>query len=115
MIAIHSDYSDMFKEFDRVESMPTPAMAARLDAVLDVGFNTSRALVHVITGALKGSGKKSSKVNHADWKGEFSFGEGLDYAIYEKERDGGHDFFAETYILKSMFTAALKGGLSRHG
>lgn len=119
MIHIQSDYSDMFAELDRIESMPNTAMRAGLDAVLEVGFETARAKVHVDTGRLKGSGKKSSKTRKAaaEWEGQFSFpavnDEGTTYGMYERERGGAHDFFSATYLLKSLFRAALVKGLRR--
>lgn len=116
MIIIHSDYSDVYNELDRLESMPTPKMVANLETVLEFGFDSVHAGVHVDTGRLKASGKKTSKVNKNDWNGSFSFGEpaaGVDYAIYEKARGGDHNFLSPTFILKHMFKEAIKRGLRR--
>jgi hypothetical protein len=119
MIRITSDYSDIFKELDRVESMPDIPMVARLDAVLTVGFETSRAAVHVDTGKLKASGKKKSSTNKAvhEWKGQFSFpaktSQGVSYGIYERERGGDHDFLIGVHALIPLFKAALLKGLKK--
>ncbi len=113
MINIQSDYSDMDAELDRIGNMPTPTMQVGLEAVLDVGFETARAIVHVDTGKLKGSGKKKSKTRKTlgDWVGEFSFpaknDEGTSYGIYERERGGAHDFLSQTFLLRNMFKAVI--------
>ncbi len=118
VILIKSDYSDLDSEFDRLESMPTLKMTAALDGVLDLGFQTARANVHVDTGRLKKSGKQASKTAKTlnKWEGMFSFGapsEGVDYAIYEKERGGAHNFFNQVFLLKNLFRVALLKGLRR--
>lgn len=117
MIVITSNYSDMDKELDRLESMPTPKMILGLETVLELGFTTSQAAVHVDTGRLKASGKKISKANKGDWKGEFSFkarnNEGTTYGIYERDRGGSHDFFNQVALLKELFKAAIVAGLKR--
>lgn len=116
MIIIKSDYRDVYKELDRLDSMPDPKMVALLEGVLTTGLETARAKVHVQTGRLKASGTKKSRTNKNDWKGEFSFGNesaGVDYAIYEKERGGGHDFFNQVFLLKALFKQAIAKGLRR--
>lgn len=116
VILIHSDYPvDVFPELDRLRSMPTLSMTARLDMVLELGFDTARARVDVETGRLKASGKKNSKVLGSQWVGEFTFDaeneDGVAYGMYERERGGKHDFFSQTYLLDGMFRIALIGGL----
>lgn len=118
VVIIRSDYSDLDKEFDRISSMPTLKMSAALGAVLDAGFKTARANVHVDTGRLKASGKKSTESSKAasKWSGEFSFGDeaqGVDYAIYEKERGGEHNFFNQVFLLRNLFRIAILKGLSK--
>jgi hypothetical protein len=117
MIRINSDYSDMYAELDRIGSMPTPGMVANLDGVLKLGFESTRAVVHVDTGRLKASGKSKSKVSKGDWQGQFSFpavnNEEVTYGIYERKRGGAHDFFAGVFALKPLFKAAILKGLRR--
>lgn len=117
MIIIHSDYSDMENELSRLESMPTPRMTANLNTALDLSLKTTKGQVHVLTGRLKASGKSQSKKNKNDWVGTFSFGgtEVVHYAIYEKERDGTHNFFSQVHLLRTLFVSAIKQGLSRKG
>ena len=117
MIEIKSDYTDMFHELDRVESMPTIEMTASLNAALTLGGNMIEGAVHVDTGKLKKSKKQKSRTNKNDWKGEFSFpaknSKGVSYGIYEIEREGTHNFFSSVFLLKPIFLAALKKGLRK--
>lgn len=116
MIIIKSDYSEAYKEFDRLEKMPDGGMVKRLDAALKFGFETTRAKVHVQTGALKGTGKADSSVKPSRWDGKFSFGDKakkVDYAIYEKARGDTHDFFLGIHALTGVFVAAIKEGLRK--
>lgn len=118
MIIIRSDYRYIDREFDRLESLPDAKMNASLDAVLTEGFETARGRVHILTGALKASGKKTSSSNKAlsRWQGMFSFGapnQGVDYAIYEKERDGSHNFFSQVHLLHRRFVSAILRGLKK--
>lgn len=118
MIVIRSDYRALEKEFDRLESLPDAKMNASLDTVLTQGFETARSRVHVLTGALKASGKKTSSSNKSlsRWQGMFSFGapnQGVDYAIYEKERDGSHNFFSQVHLLNQRFIRAILRGLGK--
>lgn len=121
-ITIISNYTDMFAELDRVFAMPTPGMRANLDAVLDIGFHGTQAVIHVDTGRLKASGKQSAKVVASEWTGQFSFPavnkKGTTYGIYELARKGlkdgtPHDFFAGVGILKPLFKAAILKGFHR--
>lgn len=116
MIIIRSNYNDIDREFDRLDSMPDTKMDLLLDGVLGVGFTTAKGNVHVETGRLKASGKMQSKSFKNTWRGSFTFGApsaGVDYAIYEKARGGSHDFFNQVYILKAMFKAAILKGLRK--
>lgn len=117
MITIRSNYRDLEKEFDRLEAMPTPSMVANLEAVLDFGFDGALGVVHIDTGKLKKSGKKTSKANKNDWKGQFTFPaknkKGTKYGMYERKRGGFHDFLRQTPALKPLFKIAIKAVL-RH-
>lgn len=116
MIRITSDYSDVFSELDRLEAMPTPKMVAGLETVLEIGLQSTRAKVHIDTGALSQSGKSKSKTTTNQWSGAFSFGapeKGVDYAIYEKARGGHHDFMNGVHVLRALFKAAILKGLRR--
>lgn len=123
MIHIESNWDAIDAEIDRItKSMPTMEMKRNLDAVMELGFEATQAAVHVKTGSLKTSGKEStesSKARHR-WEGEISYGgpsmsvnNPVDYAIYEKERDGAHDFIAPMHLLHPFFVAAILKGLSK--
>lgn len=124
MIHIESDYSDIEAELDRLMRMPSRRMQRYLDQVLIFGYETTQASVHVRTGSLKTSGawdSDSSRMTQK-WVGTISYGgpslginNPVDYAIYEKERDGAHNFFAPLHLLHPLYIAAIKRGLSRHG
>jgi hypothetical protein len=107
----------MDSELDRLDSMPTMDMTANLNAALKVGFESTRAVVHVDTGRLKASGKSKSRTTDHTWRGQFSFpavnNEGTTYGIYERKRGGSHDFFANVHLLKPIFKAAILKGLRR--
>lgn len=120
-IFITSDYSDLDKEIDRIERMPSRKMIASLDAVLDVGFAEVVANTDVITGSLKSSAKKDSGANAAkqQWEGSIQMGgpsagvnNPVDYAIYEKARGGEHDFFKGLPGLHPAYIAAILKGLA---
>ncbi len=116
MIIIHSDYSEVYRELDRLEAMPSPKMVTNLETALSFGLESTRAQVHVDTGALKASGKESSDVRPGRWEGKFSFGDKaqqVDYAIYERARGGAHDFFNGVHLLTSVFVEAIKNGLRK--
>ena len=66
---------------------------AELDAALYSGFAATQAHVHTRTSALRFSGGVSSKWGHSDWQGDINYGgEGVNYAVYEQQRGGDHDF-----------------------
>lgn len=111
--------TDAIDFLDEIGSEPDLEMTARLDAVLDLGFALTQANVHVKTGSLKTSGKKTSRriKTRKRWEGEISYGgpsggpnNPVDYAIYEQERDGAHDFMEPLIVLHEMFIKAIHGG-----
>lgn len=119
MIHITSDFSEIDRELDRLTRLPSAHTKELLDDVLHAGFKATQAEVHVITGALKASGKEESSVNKVAevWEGEITYGtpgDGgpVDYAIYEKARGGGssgdHDFMRPLKALDPAFRAAMK-------
>lgn len=123
MIHIKSDFRAIDREIDRItQRMPDAKMRAALDSVLNLGFKETQKAVHIETGSLKTSGKKGSKTSKVRkrWEGTIEYGgpsggvhNPVDYAIYEKERDGTHDFMAPLYIIHPFFVAAIKKGLSK--
>lgn len=118
-IILKSDWRSIEREFDRLEHSAERA-AVYLDAVLNAGFRATQGAVHVITGSLKTSGKKSSSFDGDTWRGEISYGgvslginNPVTYAIYEKARDGDHDFFSPLYALDSVYVRAILRALSK--
>ena len=130
MIHIESNWSEIDREIDRLESMPGAKTKALLDTVLMMGFTMTQEAVHVETGSLKSSGDKKSDADRLSkkWEGEIQYGgpslgpnNPVDYAIYEKRRGahwagpssvkGDHDFFAGLPALHSVWVAAVKAGL----
>lgn len=122
MFHIESDWSAVYAELDRIGDQPDLKMKAALDAALAIAFASTEAVVHVKTGSLKTSGKNRSKTikyRHA-WEGVIEYGgasaganDPVDYAIYEKERDGAHDFFAPLNLMRPVFLAAIRKGLKK--
>jgi hypothetical protein len=113
MTKIRSRYTEVNKEMQRIASTPERARPA-LEAVLRSGFKSTQAVVHVITGSLKLSGKLNSYTEGDTWVGEISYGgvslgvnNPVTYAIYEKARDGDHDFFTPLRALDTAYVNAI--------
>jgi hypothetical protein len=112
-IFIRSNWSAIERELDRLEKAPDKSKFY-LDRVLNVGFKATQGAVHVITMSLKLSGKKSSEMHGDTWTGHISYGgvslginNPVTYAIYEKARDGDHDFFTPLKALDSLYVEAI--------
>lgn len=118
-IYIHSDWSDVHAELDRLEGMPDEAITARLDAVLTAALVEAKVGTHVITGSLKNSGRENSETTGHRWEGTIEFGgpspgfphDPVKYAGYEKARGGSHDFMEPIYHYHEAFREALREGL----
>jgi hypothetical protein len=106
---------DCFSEVSRLERGPTPVDFLKFEAVLDRQFNATQAAVHVITRSLKTSGKQKSNSDNNSWEGEISYGglaagalhNPVDYAEYELERDGSHNFLAPAERLSPAYVTAI--------
>ncbi len=116
MIHLESNYSDMEREIDRIQGMPDVKTRIALDNVLATAFAATQAFVHVETGSLKSSGKSESsfKKTTKTWEGEIQYGgpsggvnNPVDYAIYEKARDGLHDFMSPVKLLDPAYRLAI--------
>lgn len=117
-ITIKSDYRQFYKEIDRLEKAPLKAKTY-LDAVLNTGFKLTQGAVHVITTSLKTSGKMESEMHGDTWIGTIQYGgvslgvnNPVTYAIYEKARDGDHDFMSPLATLDSLYIKAMLKALS---
>jgi hypothetical protein len=118
MIHLTSDYSALDREMNRIAAMPTRKMKAYLDTVLDATFAEAQALVHIDTGSLKDSGKKSSDTDPTKWTGTMRWGgpsagvnNPVDYAIYELRRGGPHDWLVNVHLLDNLYATAILIGL----
>lgn len=113
MIRLKTNWKDIEKELTRVEHAPTKA-SMYLDVVLHKGFAMTQGLVHIVTGSLKSSGKASTSFDGDTWRGEITYGgfslgvnNPVTYAIYEKARDGDHDFMLPLKGLDSLYREAI--------
>jgi hypothetical protein len=133
---IVGDYASLERELDRLSSLPGHDGVAHLDKQLSVVFAETEALVHVITGALRASGKTESKHEDEQWSGQMTFGgpapgffprarkgtrrrvekhpaedarsrQEVVYAWYEMRRGGEHDYFREHGHYDTQFESAV--------
>jgi hypothetical protein len=102
-------------EINRLADGPTSADLLEFEIVLEDQFRATQAAVHVITRSLKGSGRSSFKMDENSWEGEITYGgpspgflhNPVDYAEYERERDGNHDFLAPAETLSAGYIKAM--------
>lgn len=113
MIILKSNWRAIERELDRLEKAPTKA-SKYLDSVLYTGFAQTQAMVHIQTGSLKSSGKATTEFDGKTWRGEITYGgvslgvnNPVTYAIYEKARDGDHDFMTPLKSLDTLFVKAI--------
>lgn len=113
-IRINSDYRQLEREADRLAKLPNVKSEALLNSVLSAGFKATQAAVHIDTSSLKFSGKKESLTHGKTWEGVISYGgittginNPVDYAIYEKRREGTHDFFEPLKALDALWVKAI--------
>lgn len=92
VILIAPSQRSEIRYLDRLEREPTAKTKAEMNAVLDYAFYTSQAYVHVLSGRLRSSGRKSSSsrrtVRMNEWRGSIEYGRGIDYAHYEFDNYG---------------------------
>lgn len=115
MIKITRETNEIEKEVDRIAAGPTLADYAKFEEVLASQFQLTQFGVHVITGSLKLSGKIHSNVTNSKWEGEITYGgpsagihNPVDYAEYERNRDGDHDFLQYVAALSGDYIQAIK-------
>lgn len=96
---IKSDWSKIKHELRRLKRVPTLRDKQKLDRVLRRAMMAAQMQTHIDTGSLFTSADDDSALYGNVYIGEFTFGgqsEGInnpvDYAIYEQDRGGGHDF-----------------------
>jgi hypothetical protein len=102
-------------EINRLAAGPTSADLLAFEVVLEDQFRATQAAVHIITRSLKGSGRSEFKMDENSWEGEITYGgpspgfinNPVDYAEYERERQGSHDFLAPADRLSSGYVEAM--------
>lgn len=139
---INADYSDIERELDHQSRMPDAKTVMKMDATLASIFSRVDAKIHIITGALKASGKmktSSSKLDQS-WTGEASWGGAsplhfkrppihprgtkhpaeyaasffeVVYAPYERRRGGAHDFMSSHREYNQELLRVFKSSMSR--
>ncbi len=116
MIRIEALQNDIEKEIDRLADGPTLLDIEKFENVLLSQFAATQTAVHVVTRSLKTSGKVHSSIGENKWEGEITYGgpspgsihNPVDYAEYERERDGDHDFLLPAKKLESYYETAIK-------
>src|SRR5690349_9223763 len=116
---IEVDISDVEKELDRLIDGPDATAVVELEATLASQFQITQRAVHIITGSLKNSGKISSHLTKDKWEGKIAYGgqstgyphNPVDYAHYEQERAGGHDFMEPIYGMDYVYGDAVESWL----
>lgn len=133
---IQADYSELEREIRRISAAPGMGGIAKLEETLARSFADATARVHVITGALRGSGKTASEADaEGSWEGQMTWGgpspgflpkadsghrreeknpekdelarNEVVYAFYEKRRGGAHDYLGEEARYSEDFLRAV--------
>lgn len=114
MIRFERVTNEIEKEVNRLANGLQFKDLIKFEKVLIVQFAGTQAKVHVITGSLKLSGRVSSGAPNGNWEGSISYGgkssgihNPVDYAEYEREREGRHDFLAPARDLDSKYIDAV--------
>jgi hypothetical protein len=114
--SIKSDWSKVKRDIKRLKSAPSLTDKRKLDRVLRAGLAQAHADVHVDTSSLKWSGKTDSVLVGSVYRGTLTFGgispginNPVDYAIYELDRGGPHDYMRNAIIrMHPMWIGAIK-------
>lgn len=114
MIRIEAILDDIEKEIDRLVAGPTTADLLKFETVLASQFRATQIAVHKITFSLMLSGKVASNMSNNKWEGEITYGGSttgihnpVDYAEYEREREGTHDFLEPAIELSDSYITAM--------
>ncbi len=115
------DTSAIDREMKRLENLPNHGDVIALESTLANQFAATQMVVHIETGSLKASGKIDSNRIGPVWRGEISYGgvsvgsvyDPVDYAEYELDRRGSHDFLAPAaesdHLYDIVIAAIIKG------
>jgi len=115
MIRVERYIAGIDTEVNRLAAGPTSADLLAFEVVLEDQFRATQAAVHVITRSLKGSGRSEFKMDNNSWVGDITYGgpspgfihNPVDYAEFERERDGAHDFLEPAERLSDGYIQAM--------
>jgi len=108
---------DMIEHVERMSDPINFREIRELELGLESAFLQSQAQTHVISGALRNSGRTESDViNGQVWEGTITYGGDsqphfVDYAIYEQARGGDHDFMRG---LAEIMDRAMEASIAIH-
>jgi hypothetical protein len=118
MIRVERITDGILAEVERLGRGPDSADLLEFEIVLQDQYRATQARVHKITRSLSLSGKMQSDIKNGTWEGEITYGGAssgihnpVDYAEYERERDGAHDFFAPLDALSAGYIQAMEAFL----
>lgn len=118
MIKIDRISDGIEEEIDRLAKGLTYSDILRFESVLASQYTSTQRRVHVVTGSLKLSGKVESDATDNKWEGSISYGgvsaginNPVDYAEFERERDGSHDFLDPAVKMSDAYIAAMNAYL----
>jgi len=118
MIRLETIEEGILAEVERLARGPASVDLLEFEIVLQDQFRATKAAVHKITRSLLLSGKMESGMKGDSWEGEITYGGSsygvhnpVDYAEYERERDGTHDFFSPLEGLSHGYVAAMNAFL----
>lgn len=115
---------DMDEWTDALRAISGPGVetVAELESIMDTAFEETQALVHIITGSLKGSGRTSFHTHESQWDGEISYGgpspgfphDPVDYAEKEFGRGGSHDAMRNVDLIREDLKNAMYATMNAH-
>jgi hypothetical protein len=118
-VTITSDYSEIYAILDVMSDAPSEKGIAALSGVMEDGLLAVRAATHRRTGSLAGSETAEDTKEGALWTGVISAGgpstgvnNPVDYAIYEYDRGGAHDFMAPLDTFDELWIKATQAGFT---
>lgn len=109
---------DMIEAVEHIENPPSFRTIGALENVLRSAFVETQAFTHVITGSLKSTGRTSSSFDGHEWEGNISYGglsggpnNPVQYALYERNRGGEHDFYRNLPLYHDAYVEAVQSHL----
>lgn len=110
----HGSLQEMIDSFNKMQKPPTKTIFA-LEMSLQKGFQNTQQHVHIITSSLKWSGTTTSNFDGETWEGTVTYGgpskginNPVEYAIYERQRGGEHDFMSPLEATESEMEKIVK-------